>query len=174
MHLPINLRPLPLLNLLSNNTIPYINNAVSAVPIPPLPASSFSSSPLRSLALHIRRAIVSYQTDVDELRKDLAHDVSYPMKRLLPCAANGDYEIFTNWRSAKFNQLDFSGACINGNDARETKVSFVILGTTGVSRPAREVGVVLSEDNEVLWMSANKGRREWEAIRQGGEVAFGG
>lgn len=175
MHLPLNLRPLPLLNLFSNNTVPYINNAVSSVPIPPLPASSFSSLPLRSLALRIRRAILSYVGDVDELRKDLAHTVvnPNPMKGSMPCLPNGDFEFVSNWRSANFNQLDFSGACVNEKDRNgETKVTFVIGYPTGVNRPLRGVAIVISEDDEAVWLAGARGRKEWEAIRQGGEVAF--
>jgi len=173
MHLAINLRPLSSLNLFSNNT-PYINYAVSGVPVPPLSASSFASISLRSLSLRIRKAIFSFVGDGDELRKDLAYVVSNPMKRLLPCTANGDFEIVSNWRAANFNQLDFSGACVNEKDEKsgKTKVTFVLGYVAGVNGPMRGVGFVNSEDDEAIWIAAYRGRKDWEAIRRGGEVAF--
>lgn len=146
------------------------------MPIPPLPACSFSSLPLRSLALRIRRAILGYLGEVDELRKDLAQLVSDPMKKLLPCPANGEFELLSNWRSANFNQLDFSGACVNEKEKNdgETKVTFVIVHTTGSNGPRRGGGAIISEDDEAIWIAVYRGRKEWEAMRQAGEVAFVG
>jgi len=172
MHLPVNLRPLSL-NLFSNNTVPYINNAISTVPIPPLPASSFHSVPLGSLAFRIRKTILSYVDDVDELRKDLIHWLANPVK-VSSFTPDGDFEIMSNWQSANFNRLDFSGACVNDKDKSdgETKVVFVVDYIAGFRGSKRGVGFIVSEDGEAVWISAYRGRKEWEAIRRGGEVAF--
>lgn len=165
----VNVRPL--LDTLSDHNVPYINNAFSYISIPPLPASAFSALSLSALALRSRRAILDYKTDPDRIRRSLAQFIVHPLKAILPCPPDATFEVFSNWRSAKLNELDFTSASAGGGKAR---VIYTIASVSGMRfMPLRGAeGLFLSEDEEVLWMGSSWGRKEWETIRRGGQLAF--
>lgn len=135
------------------------------VGVPPLPASCISSLSLGALALRMRRAILNYTANPDAICRSIAQVIMHPMKIPLLCPLNADFEILTSWRSAKFHHLNFSGGSVD-KEYGEAKVICVISESSG-NPISRRLGVV-TEDEDALWISATRGRKEWKAIRRGG------
>lgn len=102
------------------------------------------------------------------MRGSVAQFIRYPSKDLLPCPPNADFSIFTSWRSAKLGELDFVGA--EAEAGGNTGVDLII--PAGSGSLMRGVGIVLCEDEEVVWMAACLGGNDWEAVRREGQVAF--
>jgi hypothetical protein len=148
---------------------PYVHNAMSTITPPPIPASTLASSSVADLALQIRRAIKAYTADLESIRTDISFRCANPTKLLIPCTPDGEAVIHSNWRTAKFGQLNFSGAAV-GAGAKAT-VRFM-LAYFPSSIPLRGSSVVLSEDAETLWMFYIASSKEWERIKQSGAVQF--
>ncbi|KAF7325700.1 hypothetical protein MKEN_00420200 [Mycena kentingensis (nom. inval.)] len=167
LHIPVNLRPQPLFPT-SALTTPYINNAAMSISIPPLTASALASTPLGTLALHIRRAIAAYTADLPGIKQDLNFRCASPGVVHFPCPVGAEYVITTNWRAAQFGQLDFSGAA----DADVKVLSVYSFLTTGNNMPMRGGGVILFEDQEAVWMVQVRGTRDWERVKAAGHIQF--
>ncbi|KAJ7642816.1 hypothetical protein B0H17DRAFT_1216358 [Mycena rosella] len=71
VHRPVNLRPMCIFPGDSTLTHPYINNASSTIPLPPLAISAFQTEPLGKLALRIWHAITLYHTDLRTIQAEL-------------------------------------------------------------------------------------------------------
>ncbi|KAJ7109614.1 hypothetical protein C8R43DRAFT_1042939 [Mycena crocata] len=171
LHLPVDLRGKRVFPGESDIDAPYIHNAISAISVPPIPANAFQTESLGQLALHIRRAITAYNEDPDGIRADLRWRCSNPLKDLFPCPPHGEYTFQTNWRSAHFEALDFSGACARGGE--KARVVFALgLALSGKSIPMRGNGALLMDDDDAVWMTQIRGKKNWEEIRRSGSIVF--
>ncbi|KAJ7734549.1 hypothetical protein DFH07DRAFT_928433 [Mycena maculata] len=172
IHFPVNLREKSVFHGESTLGTPYINNAVSSIAVPPIPANTFREESVGALALRIRRTILAYNADVPGIRADMYWRCANPSQVHFPCSADGEYAINTNWRAAQFSELDFSGACVPGS-GKEARVVFVFpVISSGNTVPMRGNGAVLMEDEEAIWMNQVRGEKDWERIRQSGTVTF--
>ncbi|KAF7373711.1 hypothetical protein MSAN_00582100 [Mycena sanguinolenta] len=157
---------------------PYINNAASFLPVPPVPVNAFVKESLGDLALRIRRAIVAYNTDAASLCADLhwLFEGSNAAKKPFPCPPGAEFSFTTNWRDGKLGALDFSGAVVSDprSEPAATRVVFAHSFATGKTALMRGFGTVMMEDDDVVWMRQIRGSKDWEKIRQSGAVAFAG
>ncbi|KAJ7924578.1 hypothetical protein B0H13DRAFT_1601471 [Mycena leptocephala] len=169
IHTAVDLRPLHIWEEGKALSHPYVHNAMSTITPPPIPASTLASSSVADLALQIRRVIKAYTADLESIRTDISFRCANPTKLLIPCTPDGEAVIHSNWRTAKFGQLNFPGAAV-GAGAKAT-VRFM-LAYFPSSIPLRGSSVVLSEDAETLWMFYIASSKEWERIKQSGAVQF--
>ncbi|KAJ6494546.1 hypothetical protein C8R45DRAFT_1135467 [Mycena sanguinolenta] len=156
---------------------PYINNAASYLAIPAIPLNAFVTESLGDLALRLRRAILAYNADTAALRADLRwlFEGSNATKMVFPCPPGAEFSVTTNWRDGKLGALDFSGAVVRDSksEAAAGRVVFVyLIVTSDKTLPKRGAGVVLMEDEDVVWMVHARGSKDWKKIRQSGTVAF--
>ncbi|KAJ7734554.1 hypothetical protein DFH07DRAFT_928442 [Mycena maculata] len=172
IHVPVNLRAKSVFPSESTLATPYINNAVSGIPVPPVPVNAFRRESLGTLSLHIRRAILAYNADLAGMRADMHWRCANPSKMIFPCPADGEFSIQTNWLSARLSELDFSGACAPGSERKARVVSVLPVSSAGKPIPLRGGGAVLMEDEQAVWMSQVRGEKDWEKIRQSGTIAF--
>ncbi|KAJ7282023.1 hypothetical protein C8J57DRAFT_1299201 [Mycena rebaudengoi] len=170
IHMPVDLREKSVFPGESTISTPYIHNAVSAIAIPPIPVNAFQSMSLGELALRIRRAILAYNADLEGIRADLVWRCSNPLKVHFPCSALGEYSFQTSWRSAHYETLDFSGACKSGEGKPRVVLALALL-RTAKNIPMRGMGAVLMDEDSV-WMSQVRGKKDWEEIRRNGVIAF--
>ncbi|KAJ7805195.1 hypothetical protein B0H14DRAFT_2881312 [Mycena olivaceomarginata] len=153
---------------------PYVQNAVLSITVPPLPVRAFQTESLGALALRVRRAIVAYNTDPAGVRADLRWLCAgaNATKTLFPCPPGAEFSVQTSWRAGKLGALDFSGA-VAGDEKAAARVVFVHpVVSSGKTVPMRGSGAVLMEDEEVVWMSQIRGKKDWERIRESGEIVF--
>ncbi|KAJ6585831.1 hypothetical protein B0H19DRAFT_1228083 [Mycena capillaripes] len=165
IHTAVDLRPLHIWEDGKALSHPYVHNAMSTITSPPIPAGTLANSSIADLALQIRRAIKAYTADLESIRTDASFRCANPTKLLIPCTPDGEAVIHSNWRAAKFGQLNFPGAAVDAG-AKATVRS--ILAYFPSSIPLRGSSVVLSEDDETLWMSYIASSQEWERIKQSG------
>ncbi|KAK6983997.1 hypothetical protein R3P38DRAFT_3108756 [Favolaschia claudopus] len=179
---------------------PFLNNAVMTIPVPPLPVNTIQTQPLRSIALHLRRAILLYNADPAAIRTDVEWHGYAPNrgKTVYPCPPGSEFFVQSSWRVAGYGALDFSGAVVEKfsgavvekfsgavvekfsgavveNDTSAAKPRVVFLHWFGSSKntiPYRNSAVVGMEDDEVIWVGYVCGKKEWEKIRQRGELEF--
>ncbi|KZV84753.1 hypothetical protein EXIGLDRAFT_776228 [Exidia glandulosa HHB12029] len=72
---------------------------------------------------------------------------------LLPARPGGKWLIATTWRSSKLNDVDFSGARLEG-EMRNEKAQFVIgCVQEGIKVPLRGGVVVHSESKDGIWLA---------------------
>ncbi|KAK7049132.1 hypothetical protein R3P38DRAFT_3345995 [Favolaschia claudopus] len=103
--------------------------------------------------------------------------------QILPCPPDGECLNLSNWRAAGFGGLDFGGGVVDGVDAdvgetalssrtdskKKVKVAFVhwyASSNTSTPVPRRQVGTVLMEDEEVVWVGKMCGAGEAERVRR--------
>ncbi|KAJ7148761.1 hypothetical protein C8R43DRAFT_516527 [Mycena crocata] len=110
IHFPINLRNSPIFPGHSTLSTPYVNNAALSVSVPPISVKTFRNESLGDIAIRFRRAILAYTADLAGMQSDICFRCSNPLKMLFPCPPGAEYRITTNWRSARFGEMDFSGA----------------------------------------------------------------
>ncbi|EJD38890.1 hypothetical protein AURDEDRAFT_172041 [Auricularia subglabra TFB-10046 SS5] len=91
-------------------------------------------------------------------------------KRLFPAPFGAEYLITSNWRTAKLNEVDFSGASLDGRAARPSFVTS--WPQAGLRMPRRRTGVVCSETDDAIWLAITKTEADWERIRRGGAFHF--
>ncbi|KAF8196261.1 hypothetical protein K438DRAFT_1673227 [Mycena galopus ATCC 62051] len=155
---------------------PYIHNAVSGIPVPPIPIGAFREESVGELALRIRRAIVANNADPANIVADLRwlFARANASKTVFPCPPGAEFSVQTSWRAGKLGELDFSGAVANEDGKPGTApVVFVYpVVTTNKTVPMRGNGAVLMEDEHVVWMSQIRGAKDWENIRQSGTIVF--
>ncbi|KAJ6465771.1 hypothetical protein C8R45DRAFT_910634 [Mycena sanguinolenta] len=156
---------------------PYINNASSYLPVPPIPINAFVNESLGELALRLRRAILAYNADAAALRADLRwlFEGSNATKMLFPYPPGAEFSLTTNWRDGKLGALDFSGAVVSESksEAAAGRVLFVyFVLTSDKTFPKRGSGMVLMEDEDVVWMAQARGLKDWKRIRRSGVVDF--
>lgn len=82
-----------------------------------------------------------------------------------------------NWHMAGLGALDFCGAVRVTAMKAAARVVFVhsvvhSVVTSSKTIPFRGLGVVLMEDEDVLWMGQTVGAKEWERIRRKGRMEF--
>ncbi|KAF7341598.1 hypothetical protein MSAN_02057100 [Mycena sanguinolenta] len=182
IHMLRNLRDMPIFANDAPFSEPYIHNLISTFPIPPIPASAFQTESLAALALHIRRTIVAYNNDLEAIRADLrwrcaGSGSNNALEALRPCPPGAEWVVQTDLRSAKFAELDFSGAvvCLSYVTAPKMAARVVFVYPFMCTDPPRVFrrGIkVLMEDAEAVWMCATRGEKHWERIRQAGEIEF--
>ncbi|KAJ6614589.1 hypothetical protein B0H10DRAFT_1803124 [Mycena sp. CBHHK59/15] len=172
IHIPTDLRKTPIFHGGSTLSTPYINNAVSTIPVPPVPVNTFRKETLGEIALRIRRAIIAYNADLDGIRDSVRFRCTHPLKLVFPSAPHGEYGVQTNWRAAKFGELDFSGARSPGSAERARVVFMLGYPSSGKFVPMRGSGAILWEDEDSVWMGQVRGKKDWDAIRRSGNVAF--
>ncbi|KAF8169589.1 hypothetical protein K438DRAFT_1983193 [Mycena galopus ATCC 62051] len=172
LHIYRDLRSLPIFAHDAPLVKPYIHNTVSTIPVPPIPASVFQTESLGELAFRIRRAIVAYNADPGIASAYLHWRCAESnfFKRLMP---SPEYWMQTNWRSARLGELDFSGAAAGNRMGTAVRVVFTCPELVVSFRPlGRSVTMVAMEDEDAVWMCDTRGAKEWERIRQMGEIAF--
>ncbi|KAF7376807.1 hypothetical protein MSAN_00098100 [Mycena sanguinolenta] len=179
IHMVKNLRGMPIFANDAPLAEPYINNLILTIPIPPIPASAFQTESLAAVALRIRRTILAYNNDLEAVRADLrwrcAGSGSNNGQGLLMCPPGAEWAFQTDLRSAKLGELDFSGAVIGKNAPKTAPVQVVFVYLFMCTEPPfafREGLAVVMEDAEAVWMSATRGEKEWEKIKQAGEIEF--
>ncbi|KAJ6465777.1 hypothetical protein C8R45DRAFT_1173416 [Mycena sanguinolenta] len=156
---------------------PYINNAVLRIAVPPIPINAFVKESLGELALRVRRAILAYNADAAALRAELRwlFEGSNATKMAFPCQPGAEFSVTTNWRDGKLGALDFSGAVVRDSksEAVTGRVLFLhLVVTSDKTVPMRGSGVVLMEDEDVVWMAQIRASKDWERIIQSGAIAF--
>ncbi|KAJ7060969.1 hypothetical protein C8F01DRAFT_178059 [Mycena amicta] len=155
---------------------PYINNAISHVYVPPLTFADVRTSSLRELALHIRRANTKYTSDPALVASDVAWRLDNPLAPEFPCPPGALWEVQSDWRKAKFAEMDFSGAMpvLEDDSNSKARVKFVSVGMlTDIPLPVlRGTHYVLMEDESALWMCISRGSKEWNAMQRVGRVRF--
>ncbi|KAF7341619.1 hypothetical protein MSAN_02059300 [Mycena sanguinolenta] len=176
VHVLINLRGLPVFANDAPLKGPYIHSTISTIPIPPIPASAFQAESLGALALCIRRSILAYTADPEAIRADLRwrRAEANRLEILCPCPPDAEYLFLTDYRAAKFDQLDFTGA-VEGSEGMKTatRVVFVYPLLCTVLKPYRRgVNRVLMDDADAVWMSETREEKDWEDIRQTSGVTF--
>ncbi|KAJ7108738.1 hypothetical protein C8R44DRAFT_884774 [Mycena epipterygia] len=171
IHLPVDLRGKQVFPGASTLGTPYIHNAISALPVPPIPANAFRTESLGELALRMRRAITTYNADLDGIRADVHWRCANPLKVLFPCPPRGEFSVQSSWRSAHFGQLDFSGACVPRGGKARVVLALGLL-SSGQNIPLRGGGGILMEDDDAVWMGQFRGAKEWADLRRSGSVAF--
>ncbi|KAF7344167.1 hypothetical protein MVEN_01707100 [Mycena venus] len=169
IHTAVDMRPLHIWEGGKPLSHPYVHNAMSTITLPPIPASTLANSSVADLAVQIRRAIKAYTADLESIKTDAAFRCANPTKLLIPCTPDGEAVIHSNWRSAKFGQLNFAGAAVDAG-AKATVRSMLAYFPSSI--PLRGSSVVLSEDDEMLWMNYIASSQEWERIKQSGAVQF--
>ncbi|KAJ6518494.1 hypothetical protein DFH09DRAFT_1287530 [Mycena vulgaris] len=169
IHTAVDLRPLHIWEDGKALSHPYVHNAMSTITPPPIPVSTLANSSVTDLALQIRRAIKAYTGDLESIRTDTSFRCANPTKLLIPCTPDGEAVIHSNWRAAKFGQLNFQGAAVDAG-AKVTVRSLLAYFPSSI--PFRGSSVVLSEDDETLWMFYIASSQEWERIKQSGAVQF--
>jgi hypothetical protein len=169
VHTAVDLRPLHIWEDGKALSHPYVHNAMSTITPPPFLASTLANSSVTDLGLQIRRAIKAYTADLESIRTDTSFRCANPTKLLIPCTPDGEAVIHSNWRAAKFGQLNFQGAAVRAG-AKVTVPSLLAYFPSSI--PLRGSSVVLSEDDETLWMFYIASSQEWERIKQGGAVQF--
>ncbi|KAJ7776142.1 hypothetical protein B0H16DRAFT_1449590 [Mycena metata] len=166
LHISVDLRP-----LVAVFSAPYINHASSTICIePPIPATAFRALSLRELALRIHRTIAEYQKDLARLELDLWWRSENPTVPLYRCPPGGEAQLQTDWSQAGLAGMDFSGARTVGSDAKGTgRVVFVVVDS---KEEEKGTGEILMEDENAVWISQVKLRKEWEKLRSSGKVEF--
>ncbi|KAJ7683438.1 hypothetical protein B0H17DRAFT_1227528 [Mycena rosella] len=144
---------------------PYIHNATSLISVPPIPANGFHTESLAELALRIRRSVTASQEDLDGITAQLRMACANPSIPRFPNAPGSEHSLQSNWRKARFRELDFSGAC------KRTAHVVLVLGPIP-STPAPGLGIICMEDDHALWMCQTRTRTHWDNIRRSGIVAF--
>lgn len=152
----------------------YVNNASSTYVPPPITAAQLARQSLAETALFLRRALNGYTVDVPLLRLENAW-MAQPAfkgkgKRLFPAPFRAEYLITSNWRSAELNKVDFSGASLDGQDARPAFVTS--WPQDGLRMPRRRTGVVCSETDEAIWLAITRTEADWERIRRSSGLHF--
>ncbi|KAK7038534.1 hypothetical protein R3P38DRAFT_2516566 [Favolaschia claudopus] len=179
IHIVNNLRNQPIFgssSSLAPMSYPFVNNAVMTIPVPPIPVNTIQTQSLGSIALHLRRAILLYNTDPAAIRTDAQWHGYAPNhgKTVYPCPPGSEFFIQSSWRVAGYGALDFSGAVVE-KDTSAAKRRVVFLHWFSSSKntiPYRNSAVVGMEDDEVIWVGYVCGKKEWEKIRQQGELEF--
>ncbi|KAK7044864.1 hypothetical protein R3P38DRAFT_2766426 [Favolaschia claudopus] len=181
IHMPINLREKRIFPGDSIMGTPYINNSVAAIAIPPIPIRAFQTASLGELALRIRCAVLAYNADIEGIKQDVHWRFMNPFVEHFPCPPGAEYTFQTNWRSAKFGDLDFSGARASRSAVEkgvdEAKVRTRVLLAVGYALstkqlPMRGAGGMFMEDDDAVWTFQIRGQKEWAKIRRSGRVAF--
>ncbi|KAJ6518765.1 hypothetical protein C8R45DRAFT_4797 [Mycena sanguinolenta] len=180
IHIPVNLRLEPIFPGASILAEPYINNATSTIFVPPMAAGDFQATPLSALALRIRRATTAYHADHRTLVHELRWRNAHPTAALFRCPPGADGALQRNWCEERLSGLDFSGALAPG-DRKTARVMFVLADTVMTDTfmiedfermSLRGNGEILMEDENAVWMSQVKGKREWEKLRRSGVFRF--
>ncbi|KAF8179518.1 hypothetical protein K438DRAFT_1938426 [Mycena galopus ATCC 62051] len=154
------LRSLPIFAHDAPLATPYIHNAVSSIPFPPIPANVIQTESIGELALRIRHLLWQ------------CAETNF-LKTLSPCPPSSEYWILTNLRSARFAELDFSGAAAGNSMGTALRVVFTYPEVTFSFPPlGRGATMVTMEDEDAVWMCDTRGAKEWERIRQTGIIAF--
>ncbi|KAF7301962.1 hypothetical protein MIND_00762300 [Mycena indigotica] len=172
LHLPVNVRKHGIFSTASGDIGgPFINNAVMGISIPPFTIGDLHTMSLRDIALRIRRAILAYNNDLEGIKNDVSWRCANPSMMVFPCPPGAEYSFQTNWRTAGFGQLDFSGALVAPK--KQARVIWVTgHSTSGNPMPMRGSGVMLFENDDVVWMGQMRTVGDWEDIRRAGALKF--
>ncbi|KAK7000318.1 hypothetical protein R3P38DRAFT_3617110 [Favolaschia claudopus] len=197
VHMAVNLRSLPIFGATNSTplTTPYIHNAFTMYGCFSVPISTLQAESLAQVALRIRRGILTYNADPQDIRDDVAWSFANNNKIVLPCPPNGEFKMTSNLRAAGFGNLDFSGAVVGSDseDARlrlsrdgdqtvqaeggenKGKVAFVQCVTSSKEfLPMRHLTLFLMEDKEAIWIGKMCGDGEIESIAQRASRSEGG
>ncbi|KAJ6494388.1 hypothetical protein C8R45DRAFT_824603 [Mycena sanguinolenta] len=175
VHVVKNLRGLPIFANDEPLKEPYIHNAISAIALPPIPASDLQTESLGMLALRIRRSILAYNADLEAIRADLRWCFAEANRDVVmsPCPPGAEFSYQTDWRSAKLGELDFTGAVAGDEETRTAaRVVFVYPLLSTASKMGRNSHRVLMDDGDAVWMCETRGAKDWEGIRQTSGVTF--
>jgi hypothetical protein len=178
LHIPVNLRRMRIFPGASILSEPYINNASSTIPVPAIRVNAIHLKTLDDLALRIRRATTEYNADLLTLEHELrwcnAYHRMLTLHRCCPCCELS--ELQTNWCETRLSELEFSGARLAGSEkSKRARVLFVFIDTAVEGEQSvslRGTGAILMEDENAIWMSQVKSRREWEKLRRSGCFDF--
>ncbi|KAJ7292834.1 hypothetical protein C8J57DRAFT_1267224 [Mycena rebaudengoi] len=191
IHIPIDLRSKHIFPDASALTKPYINNASSTISVRPFAIKTLQAESLDDLALRIRRATTLYNTDLPALEDELRWrnlNLDWKIFNIYYCAPGTESELQANWCDVRLSGLDFSAARAPGSEKRKrARVVFVlpdvVMAEDYMSEDdllklmypcpsLRGNGAILMEDENALWMSQVKGRKEWEKLRRSGRFKF--
>ncbi|KAJ7697595.1 hypothetical protein B0H17DRAFT_1007020 [Mycena rosella] len=149
----------------STLTTPYIHNATWTIPIL-VPANAFRTESLAELALRIRRAIKTYNADLDGIATDLRWICSNPGKKLVPFSPGTEFTVQSNVLKGRFGEMDFSGACEGKARVFFAMPEASVVGGNGMT------GLVFLEDENSVWMRQGARVKDWENCRQSGTITF--
>ncbi|KAJ7628432.1 hypothetical protein FB45DRAFT_1028524 [Roridomyces roridus] len=172
VHIPVNLRSMPIFMGESALTEPYINNASSTIPAPEcITIHTLQAESLGDISLRIHRAIKEYHKDLVTAQEELRWREKWPMRRLHRGLMHHKSALFTNLTG--LSDLDFSGAAFTGGDSQgngrilfvtsETKLETYMPGLRGT-------GELLIEDADAFWLSQVKTRKEWDSLCAAGTI----
>ncbi|EJD50448.1 hypothetical protein AURDEDRAFT_182386 [Auricularia subglabra TFB-10046 SS5] len=176
LHMPVGLRRI----FPATFKYPYPNNAIAYCEATRTAAGEIASRPLLDTALTIRRSLNHFTSSpgLEAVRGQLAWRQRYSAGkkgRLFPLNPDAEYAFLSNWRSAKFNKLDFAGALRGYTKAKLRTVSPVFVGLfvqEGFDFPMRGSGVVLSETDDGIWATMALYDEEWERLKADGLLHF--
>ncbi|KAJ7079648.1 hypothetical protein C8R43DRAFT_344964 [Mycena crocata] len=173
IHITVDLRDKSLFPGASNiSDIPYLHNAFLTIPLPPITTNAFRAESLADLALRIRRAILAFDADTDAVIAELKRRCTKPHKMLFPCPPGAEYLIQTNWRKARLEELDLSGASVGQTSQNKLRPRVMSFWRLESKLPTRGAGGITAEDEDAVWMTQIRGKGEWERLRRSGSVAF--
>ncbi|KAJ7120920.1 hypothetical protein C8R44DRAFT_920393 [Mycena epipterygia] len=177
-HIPVDLRSTPIFPDASILTKAYLNNASSTIFVPPIAVKTLQTESLGELALRIRRATTLYNTDLLALGQELRWrnaNLDYKIFNIHRCPPGAESELQTNWSDARLSDLDFSDARASGRARVLFVLADAVMADDYMSKhdvmlynctSLRGNGAILMEDENEIWMSQVKGRREWEKLRR--------
>ena len=158
---------------------PFLHNALNSCTVENVPAHQVGSQPILATALAVRGLLKALTENFDTLCSELTWLWCYRGRRapLLTHAPGGEFAVVSNWRSARLNELDFSGAMINTKSLdgiqRITQPTFIFFDMQeGKKYPARGSAWVTSECSEGIWVRAVLGARVWDRVRSSGQIQF--
>ncbi|SNX87151.1 probable Acetyltransferase involved in MEL production [Melanopsichium pennsylvanicum] len=150
-----------------------------AAPLDKLSSGHYATLPLGQVALHIRESLRQH-IEPDNLQKMIAKELNHglwkkPSGKLIFFAGPNDYWFgCTEWRSVKFNEVDFGGGLQSavkerglGEEKEDTRVRPVTIGThMEIPVTQRNRWVIFGDAGGGVWLSG--GLTMKEALNQKG------
>ncbi|EJD50449.1 hypothetical protein AURDEDRAFT_160350 [Auricularia subglabra TFB-10046 SS5] len=175
LYMPVSLRRL----FPAEFKYPY-PNAIGICEVTPIAAGDIAAQPLLETALAVRRSLIAFTSPsgLDVVRGQLAWKERYnagKKGRLFAPNPDAEYALLSNWRSAKFNQFDFSGAQKGRDKDLPGAVTPVFVGLfvqDGIQVPMRGIGAVLSETDNGIWATMTLNDEEWESLKANNSLLF--
>lgn len=144
-------------------------------PLHPLSSGEYATLPLGEVALHIRESLKE-QIDPENIRANIVANLKHglwkrPSGKLIFFAVPQDYWYgCTEWRSVKFNSIDFGGALEAGGEKEEEKggeeVKPVAIGThMEIPMTQRNRWVIFGDAGKGVWFSGGMTRKEVSNVR---------
>ncbi|KAJ7628446.1 hypothetical protein FB45DRAFT_1059211 [Roridomyces roridus] len=176
VHIPVNLRPMPIFKDDSALTQPYINNASWTILVPEITSvHGFRTESLGENSLRIRRAIKAYHRDfLPKMQEELRWRHKHPTIRLYRGLPYTEGPLLPDLHGPKFSDLDFSSAASLGGVSKGSgRVVFVTSGTRlepHMPVGSHGTGAFLMEDADAFWMTQVRTKKDWDSLCAAGTI----